>query len=169
MCGEFHPHNRDNNCECSEIARRNYRRKITGPITDRIDIWRNVEPITEQQERDPLARPESTRTVRARVTAARERQVARLDGTPWRVNGDVPGPRLRDDWPLARAAEQRLEQEIYTGRLTRRGATRVHRLAWTVADLRGAGSPDVPELEVALRLRLGLPLDLAMLPGEGAA
>ena len=30
-----------------------------------------------------------------------------------------------------------LDDQVYAGRLTRRGAVRVHRLAWTVADLRG--------------------------------
>lgn len=168
-CGEYHPHNRDNKCTCSELARRTYRRKITGPIADRIDIWRNVEPVAPHEAGDPLARPESTAQVRERVTRARERQTARLADTPWRTNCDVPGPRLREEWPLEEQAEKRLEQEIYTGRLTRRGATRVHRLAWTVADLRGVERPGQQELEVALRLRLGLPLDLAMLPRAGVA
>ena len=48
--------------------------------------------------------------------------------------------------------------ELYGGRLTRRGATRVHRLAWTVADLRGVDRPGVAEVDVALRLRTGDPL-----------
>ena len=47
---------------------------------------------------------------------------------------------------------------MYAGGLTRRGGTRVHRLAWTVADLRGVDRPDVAELEVALRLRSAQPL-----------
>jgi magnesium chelatase family protein len=34
----------------------------------------------------------------------------------------------------------------------------VHRLAWTVADLRGVDRPGLDELEVALRLRRGDPL-----------
>jgi magnesium chelatase family protein len=168
-CGEYHPHNRDNKCECGELARRTYRRKITGPIADRIDIWRNVEPVKEHEAGDPLARPESSAEVRRRVTVARARQAARLDGTPWRTNCDVPGPRLRDDWPLDDRAGKDLEKQIYTGRLTRRGATRVHRLAWTVADLHGVDRPGSEELEVALRLRLGLPLDIAMLARTGAA
>ena len=50
-----------------------------------------------------------------------------------------------------------------TGVLTRRGATRVHRLAWTVADLAGVAQPGPAELDTALRLRTGRPLELRAL------
>ena len=40
-----------------------------------------------------------------------------------------------------RDAQRRLDDELYSGRLSRRGATRVHRLAWTVADLAGVDQP----------------------------
>jgi magnesium chelatase family protein len=39
----------------------------------------------------------------------------------------------------------------------------VHRVAWTVADLRGVDQPGVEEVRVALRLRSGEPLELAAL------
>lgn len=57
----------------------------------------------------------------------------------------------------------RLHLTGYAGGLTHRGATRVHRLAWTVADLRRADRPGVEELDVALRLRTGEPLLLTTL------
>ena len=83
----------------------------------------------------------------------------------WRVNGQAPGPMLREEWPLTEEAAAMLDQAIYDGTLTRRGATRVHRLAWTVADLAGVERPDVRELDTALRLRTGEPLALAAMPG----
>jgi magnesium chelatase family protein len=164
-CGEFHPYSRDNRCTCGEVKRRDYRRKLSGPIADRIDVTRFVEPVRPHELHDPLAAPESSATVLARVTAARRRQRARYDGTPWRLNAHVPGPLLRESWPLDRAATQRLDQEVYGGALTRRGATRVHRVSWSVADLRAIDRPGLDELEVALRLRNATPLDLAMIGG----
>jgi magnesium chelatase family protein len=160
-CGEYHPTDRDNRCSCLEVQRREYRRKISGPIADRIDITRHVEPLTRADRQDRLARRETSSTVRARVTAARERQALRYDGTGWRLNSAVPGPVLRDRWPLPEEAEHLVDDEVYGGRLTRRGATRVHRLAWTVADLRGVADPGVPEVDTALRLRTGEPLLLS--------
>jgi magnesium chelatase family protein len=167
-CGDYHPTDRDNRCSCTELRRRDYRRKLGGPITDRIDITRHVEPVTAHEARDPLARPEPTAAIRQRVTAARERQGVRYAGTPWRLNADVPGPTLHETWPLTDAATRMLGDRVYAGSLTRRGSTRVHRLAWTVADLRGVDRPDVDELDVALRLRTGDPLLLSTLAPDGA-
>jgi magnesium chelatase family protein len=52
----------------------------------------------------------------------------------------------------------RLEEELLNGRLSRRGAVRVHRVAWTIADLRGRDSPAASDVDTALRLRQGEPL-----------
>jgi magnesium chelatase family protein len=99
-------------------------------------------------------------TVRARVSAAREVQAERYSGQPWRVNGQAPGPRLRQHWPLTDEAATALDAELFAGRITRRGATRVHRLAWTLADLAGIPRPGAREVRIALSLRLGAPLHL---------
>ncbi|HEX6249471.1 MAG TPA: YifB family Mg chelatase-like AAA ATPase [Nocardioidaceae bacterium] len=159
-CGEYHPTNRDNRCECLEVRRREYRRKISGPIADRIDITRHVEPVRRRERDDPLAVRETSETVRGRVAAARERQERRYAGTGWRLNSAVPGPVLRDRWPLPADADTLVDDRVYAGALTRRGATRVHRLAWTVADLRGLEKPGPAEVDTALRLRTGEPLPL---------
>ncbi|HET6697491.1 MAG TPA: YifB family Mg chelatase-like AAA ATPase [Nocardioidaceae bacterium] len=164
-CGEFHPRDRDNLCTCTEVKRREYRKKISGPIADRIDITRHVEPVREHEARDPLARPEPTAVIRSRVVAARERQAARYAATPWRLNADVAGPALRESWPLEPAAGDELMRRVYAGDLTRRGATRVHRLAWTVADLRCADRPTLDDLEIALALRTGEPLPARSVAG----
>ena len=166
-CGEYHPTNRDNRCTCSEVRRRDYRRKLSGPVVDRIDIVRHVEPVPPHEARDPLADPEPTAPVRARVEAARRRQALRYAGTPWRLNADVPGPTLRKRWPLEEPAARLLDDRVAYGRLTGRGGTRVHRLSWTVADLRGQEQPGVDELDVAMRLRTGEPLLLASLEVAG--
>jgi magnesium chelatase family protein len=162
-CGDYHPHNRDNRCTCTEVKRRDYRKRLSGPIVDRIDITRHIEPVRPHEMYDPLAQPECSAAIRARVTAARRRQADRYDGTPWRLNADVPGPTLRGRWPLTDEASRRLDEQVYAGRLTRRGSTRVHRLAWTVADLHRSDRPGVVELDVALRLRTGDPLALESL------
>ena len=164
-CGDYHPFRAEDRCTCGEVKRREYRRKLSGPIADRIDIARFVEPVKRHDLDDPLAAPESSATVLARVRAARRRQQERYAATPWRLNAHVPGPVLRESWPLEDAAARQLDQAVYGGALTRRGATRVHRLSWSVADLRGLDRPGPEELEVALRLRSSTPLDLQMIGG----
>ena len=149
-CGDFAPSQGENRCQCKETHRRDYRRKLSGPLLDRVDITRNLEPLQRHAGRDPFAVDESTVTVRARVTAARSRQAVRFAGRGWRLNSQVPGPQLAEHWPLAPEAARALEDELYDGRLTFRGAVRVHRLAWTVADLRGLPRPGPSELDIAL-------------------
>jgi magnesium chelatase family protein len=162
-CGDYHPSPLLSRCTCTEVARRHYRRKLEGPVMDRIDITRHVEPVSPHEARDPFAVPEPTRVVAARVARARERQRRRYDGTPWRLNSEVPGAVLRETWPLDDDGRTLLDDQVFSGRLTRRGATRVHRLAWTVADLRGAPAPEPEDLDAALRLRTGEPLMLDQL------
>jgi len=157
-CGDYHPTDRDHRCTCTEVRRREYRKKISGPIADRIDITRHIEPVRPHEMHDPLARPEPSAVIRQRVTEARARQSERYAGRPWRLNAEAPGPQLRELWPLGGSAADQLTEQVYAGRLTRRGATRVHRLAWTVADLTGVDQPGPVELDVALRLRAGEPL-----------
>ena len=135
---------------------------MTGPIADRIDITRHVGPL-KPHEHDRFSVVESSESVRARVACARERQHTRFAGCGWRLNSQVPSPSLRDRWPLTPEAQRVLDDALYAGRLSSRGAVRVQRLAWTVADLASIRAarevrPGVPELDVAMRLRQGDPL-----------
>lgn len=166
-CGDYTPIAATNRCGCKEVKRRDYRTKITGPVSDRVDILRHVEPLQPHEMRDRLARPEDSSTVRARVAVARTRQLERYDGLGWRLNAHVPGAVLRERWPLQPAGRDRLDAEIYDAKITSRGAVRVHRLAWSILDLRGATAhsdgPGVAEVETALALRRGEALPLRML------
>ena len=170
-CGDYSVDPAADRCTCGEVKRRSYREKFSAPVKDRIDIERHVMPVRPWEVGDPLRRPEDTITVRARVEAARARQSARFAGTAWRVNADVPGPVLAARWPLSPAGLRLVDAALTRGGLTRRGATRVHRMAWTVADLApallepwGDGvAPGAEAVEVALRLRSGAPLTEATL------
>ena len=166
-CGDYHPVARENRCQCGEQARRQYRRKLSGPIVDRVDITRHLLPVAAHEARDPLAEPESTTSVRARVSLARARQADRFAHEAWRLNSQAPAASLRARWPLPDEGQRLLDDELYAGRLSRRGATRVHRLAWTVGDLAGLDRPGREQVQTALDLRLGRPLSVAALRRAG--
>jgi magnesium chelatase family protein len=162
-CGEWRAHAGANRCQCRETVRRDYQRKISGPITDRVDITRHVEPLAPQAERDRFDVVERSETVRARVDLARRLQAIRYADCSWRLNAHAPSPALRERWPLDPEGQRAVDDAVYKGRLTRRGAVRVHRVAWTVADLASVRdgvnhTPGAEEVDVALRLRLGAPL-----------
>jgi magnesium chelatase family protein len=165
-CGDYSADARQSRCTCLETRRRLYRAKVTGPVSDRIDVTRHLTPVQPYEQHDRLSRPEPSSLVRARVERARSRQARRYAGTPWRVNGDVPGPELSTHWPLPPDAGDAVDHQIAAGWLTRRGAVRVHRIAWTLADLRERDEPGLEETVLAIRLRAGEPLPLDTLPGR---
>nr|WP_309504896.1 ATP-binding protein [Nocardioides sp. CGMCC 1.13656] len=162
-CGDFSGDVRLNTCTCREVQRRDYRNKVTGPVADRVDIVRHLPPLRKRDAVADLERAETSAEVGRRVAAARTRQAERYAGESWRLNGHAPGPVLRERWPLTKAGQAAVDELLYDGGLSRRGATRVHRLSWTVADLRRLDRPGLDEVETALRLRVGEPLLLRML------
>ena len=151
-CGKFHGLS-GGACDCSEVQRAHYLRKLSGPIVDRVDIWMEVRPQARRVLGAWSSPVESSDDVRARVADARSRQARRFRDRPWSLNSAVPGVVLDECWPLDPDAQHEIDQELADGRLTRRGLTRVQRLAWTVADCAGAARPGLDAARVALALR----------------
>lgn len=165
-CGNYTAHPGHSRCECEEAARRRYRRKLSGPLIDRLDIVREVMPTALGATPLGYRATEDSATVRSRVAAARNVQARRYAGRGWRLNAQVPGPILTAEWPLTEAGRDFVERAMFDGALTQRGAVRVHRLAWSVADLAGVDRPDTAQVAVALALRTGEPLPAMALGQE---
>jgi magnesium chelatase family protein len=100
----------------------------------------------------------STPDLAAAVVEARERQRRRLDGTPWRLNSEVPGVDLRKRWPVHDGGRALVDHQLRTQKLNARSADRILRLSWSVADLRGHDVPAADDVEAALCLRRGTAL-----------
>ena len=140
-------------CSCTPMARIRYLGRLSGPLLDRVDLRIEMQAATRTALRGDPAGAEGTAAVAARVCAARERMAARLAGTPWRVNGEVPGHVLRRRWQLPWDVVAEAERLLDLGQLTARGVDRVLRVAWTVADLAGRDRPDRADVRMALDCR----------------
>ncbi|MGA5324160.1 YifB family Mg chelatase-like AAA ATPase [Streptomyces seoulensis] len=162
-CGRFSQ--RDSLCDCPPSAIRRYQSRLSGPLLDRVDLRVEVDPVTRAQLTDPGARGESTTTVADRVREARQRAAARLAGTPWGTNSEVPGRELRSRFHAVTGAMDEAERNLERGVLTARGIDRVLRVAWTVADLVGHDRPDPGDVALALQLRTGVPRGVPMAVG----
>ncbi|MFF5564995.1 YifB family Mg chelatase-like AAA ATPase [Streptomyces sp. NPDC012623] len=143
-------------CECPPSAVRRYQSRLSGPLLDRVDLRVDVRPVNRADLLGRSGRGESTALVAERVREARARSAARLDGTPWSVNSELPGHELRTRWPVAPGALAAAERDLERGLLTARGMDRVLRVAWTVADLAGRDRPAARDVAVALELRTGV-------------
>ncbi|MEV0783047.1 YifB family Mg chelatase-like AAA ATPase [Streptomyces sp. NPDC050423] len=152
-------------CECPPASVRRYQARLSGPLLDRVDLRVAVDPVKRADLMGQGGRGESTATVAARVREARVRAAERLAGTPWTTNSEVPGHELRTRLVAAPGALVAAERDMERGLLTARGLDRVLRVAWTVADLRGAGRPDASDIAVALELRTGIPRGAPMTAG----
>ncbi|AQT74637.1 YifB family Mg chelatase-like AAA ATPase [Streptomyces sp. fd1-xmd] len=154
-------------CECPPSVIRRYQARLSGPLLDRVDLRVEVEPVTRGDLLGQGGRGEPSERVAHRVREARERAGARLAGTPWRINSEVPGQELRTRWQAAPGALAPAEREMERGMLTARGLDRVLRVAWTVADLRGRDRPEPLDVAVALELRTGIARGAMSLTGAG--
>ncbi|MGW5368752.1 YifB family Mg chelatase-like AAA ATPase [Streptomyces sp. NPDC004009] len=165
-CGRFSQ--RDSLCDCPPSAIRRYQARLSGPLLDRVDLRVEVDPVTRAQLTAPGARGESSAAVADRVRTARERAAARLAGTPWGTNSEVPGRELRSRFHAAAGAMDEAARSLERGVLTARGLDRVLRVAWTVADLVGHDRPDAGDVCLALQLRTGVPRGVPMALGAPA-
>jgi magnesium chelatase family protein len=143
-------------CTCSAAARRRYLGRLAGPLLDRIDIKAALHPPTPADVHGLAGPAESSASVAVRVLAARDRAARRLAGTPWRVNARVPAAELRRDWAPPPAALLVIERAVDLGQISDRGAVKIIRVAWTIADLAGKDRPGRDDCEDALRLWLGV-------------
>ncbi|GLW26483.1 hypothetical protein Mame01_65250 [Microbispora amethystogenes] len=136
-------------CACTPEARRRYRARLA-LLLSRVAVRAPVE------WGDRGARTgEPSATVAARVLAARLRAAHRLADTPWRTNAEVPASDLRTRFPVAPEAAELLRSEANTGLVTADGLAWLLRVAWTLADLRGANRPQLDDAAGALELWKG--------------
>jgi magnesium chelatase family protein len=134
----------DGRCQCTPRKVEAYRRRLSGPLLDRIDLHVEVpmlDAATLVHDREPGT---PTAELRVAVGAARARQAARFADAPGcHTNGQM-GPRLvRRHCALSDAARGRLEHAMTELRLSARAYGRILKVARTIADL--AGAPEVTD------------------------
>ena len=136
-------------CRCTPAAIASYRRGLSGPLLDRIDVrvWVSRPPLALLSA---PAKGESSETVRLRVVTARKCQLDRQGC----LNSALRAPGLRRHARLPAAAQQHIERWGAQGALSGRGLHRAWRVARTIADLEGADAVTEPHLLEALGYRL---------------
>ena len=143
-------------CECSPAARRRYLGRLSGPLLDRVDVKITLEPVNRREMLYDRKHAEPSAVVAGRVAAARDRAARRLAGTPWRLNAEIPGAELRRAFPPEQGALKSLDRAMELGQVSARGADKIVRVAWSVADLAGKPCPGAGEIDVAIALWLGV-------------
>ncbi len=142
-------------CACIPEVKRRYWARLA-LLMSRVAVRAPVE-----QGDTSARRGEPSATVAARVLAARIRAAHRLADTPWQTNAEIPAPDLRTRFPVTPKAAELLRAAVNAGLVTADGLSRLLRVAWTLADLRGADRPHADDAAGALDLWKGADSDAA--------
>ncbi|MGI8507274.1 MAG: ATP-binding protein, partial [Solirubrobacteraceae bacterium] len=138
-------------CTCGESDLRRHRRRLSGPLLDRMDLVVDVQrPVAEALGAAPVT---SSGRARAVVADARERQRRRLAGTGASCNADMDVGTIHRHVRLDRDAELELGRAYGIGVLSARGRHRVLRVARTIADLGHRDRVSRSDVLTALSLR----------------
>jgi magnesium chelatase family protein len=144
----------DQACVCPSRVRARYLTRLSGPLLDRIDVQVELLPVGGVELFSIDGGVEDSCTVAKRVSAAREAAAARLRGTPWRSNAEVPGHELRTRWQLSRKVRHFADMALNLGQVSARGYDRILKVSWSIADLGGRTSPEASDVDEAVGMRL---------------
>ncbi|HUO65389.1 MAG TPA: YifB family Mg chelatase-like AAA ATPase [Terriglobales bacterium] len=122
-------------CVCSPGERQQYLARLSRPLLDRIDLHLEVPALPYSELSAGGGEPSAE--VRARVEAARRRQLERLAGSGARVNARMSGRQVRRFCAPPPEAARLLQQAVSRLGLSARGHDRVLKVARTIADLGG--------------------------------
>jgi len=136
-------------CGCAGEAVLRYRARLSGPLLDRIDLQLAVPRLASHEMRSDTPRGEDTATVRARVVAARARQMARAG----KVNAQLSQSETEQHCRLQARDQALLERAMDSLQLTARATHRILRVARTLADLDASDALARPHLTEAIAYR----------------
>lgn len=147
-CGYAGEHER---CSCGEAALSRHRRRLSGPLLDRIDVLAKMSTSSAGDLRERSAT--SSAQALARVLDARERQAKRLSADGVTVNAHMDVGALKRHIRLDTRCEEMLRRARNVGLLSARGEHRALRVARTIADLDARTQLRAEDLGAALALR----------------
>ena len=134
-CGNYGSSERT--CTCSPAEIRRYRRKISGPLLDRIDLQVEVDDI-KYDDLTSGTEQESSETVKERVEMARRIQRTRFEGYPISTNAEMGERELAEFCALTQEGDEILRAAFERMHLSARGRARVIKVSRTIADLDGS-------------------------------
>ena len=150
-CGKYGSEDR---CTCMPGTLAGYQRKLSGPIVDRIDLWVKVSKI-HHNKLSEIKNGESTETVRARVTNARNLQQARFieHGRKIMTNNEMRADDVEKYIILTPQLRTLFNTSAEKLKLSPRSYHKVLKVARTIADLDNSNDIHEPHLLEALAYR----------------
>lgn len=156
-CGYYQDPNRDCRCQPSQIAK--YRRKLSGPLIDRIDLFIEVPQLKFEKLIAPDEKNFSIK-IREKIERARQKQKERFSpaqtspGEKMLVNSEMRIPQIKKYCQIDSRSQNILKRFVDLGKLSARGYHRVLKAARTIADLDNSEKINYDHLTEALMYRI---------------
>ncbi len=153
-CGYLnHP---EKECKCTPRQVTNYRKKISGPILDRIDLHIqvpavDVEKLKKQRRKNE---GESSAEIRKRVIKARDTQEERFKKEKIRTNAEMKNRHVKAYCNLPEKTEEMLSQAASKFNISARGYFKLIKVSQTIADLNDAEKISPDHVGEALQYRI---------------
>jgi len=149
-CGWYGDNARQCHCTLAQILK--YRKKVSGPLLDRIDIHIEVPSLPaglmlgEREE-------ESSEAIRQRVEKAREIQQERFEGTGIFFNGHMTTSQIKRYCVLDDESLQLIRTALDRMQLSARAYDKIRKVARTIADLDNSENIKPQHLAEAIQYR----------------
>jgi len=146
-------------CICTQHQVNQYKKRVSGPIIDRIDIHVDVPSvevsklIPRSEEEKVEAKAESSKEIQKRIQRARDIQSQRFSGTDLVCNADMGAKEIKKYCPITKEQKKYLAAIMKKYGLSARGYHRTLKVARTIADLEGVVEVNVDHLGNALTYR----------------
>ena len=149
-CG--HQTNPHKECICSPGQISKYRRKISGPLLDRIDLHLEV-PLIKYDKLASEKVSEESASVLKRVVSARQKQKERFTGKNIQTNSQMNVQQMKEFCELQTDAQKLLKNAVDTMHLSARSYHRILKVSRTIADLENCETIETNHLAEALQYR----------------
>lgn len=151
-CGYQNAENTRQECTCTAIEIKRYKKKLSGPLMDRIDLFVHINPVSHD-ELTNLPSGESTEVIRQRVEKANQIQKKRFQEMSIEFNAEMNNRDIRQHCLISSEAEELLRRAMNQFNLSARGYFKILKLSRTIADLAEVDRIDQVHIAEALQFR----------------
>jgi magnesium chelatase family protein len=154
-CGFSGDKNKSCSCRPQEII--NYRRRLSGPLLDRIDMQIEMPRLDLNKiNTDNTEQNESAKDIKKRVLAARSKILERWPNNEFKNNSEIPSTKMKKYCKLNTESQALLTRAATKLNLSARSYFRVLKVARTIADLENSDQIQIDHLAEALQYRIQL-------------
>jgi len=150
-CGYLNDPERACTCSPSQVAM--YRRKLSGPMMDRVDIYIEV-PAVKYEKLTSESSENQSQTIREKIEKSREIQKQRFLQETILTNSEMNIPQIKKYCEHDQKSKELLKKYVDSGKLSARGYHRILKVARTIADLDNSENIKYDHIAEALMYRI---------------